>query len=68
MPDTTYCVRFVHRDGDVELWEHTTRPSAEEHFNLFGADDADIYSEIQLIERRWKAGLQDVLLKEMVLN
>lgn len=52
-PDKTYLVRFVHRDGNVELVEHNTYDDAETMCLYFDESDADIYTEIQLIERDW---------------
>lgn len=64
MPEFTYIVRFVKRDGNVETWEHVKEVNARVHFNLFDATDADIYSEIQLIQRAWWPQTKDRLLDE----
>lgn len=68
MGKKTYIVRFVHNDGSVETWEHRKLEDAKHHFDLFGEDDADIYREIQLMERDWSDDLADVLLEEKVLS
>ena len=53
-PDKTYLVRFARRDGNVETYEHNTFDSAMCMYDLFDEGDADIYTEIQLIERDWE--------------
>ena len=53
MTDKTWLLRFECNDGNVEVWEHVSRDYAEEQFNSFDESDADIYTEIQLIERDW---------------
>ena len=68
MPEVTYIVRFVKRDGNVETWEHMKEADAREHFNLFDATDADIYSEIQLLRRDWGADCPDVVIEEKVFD
>lgn len=66
LPDVTYILRFVHRDGNIELFEHADRELAWSHFDSFGSDDADIYSEIQIIRRDWRTD-EDKVLKTNVL-
>ena len=53
MTDKTWLLRFECNDGNVEVWEYISRDYAEEQFNSFDESDADIYAEIQLIERDW---------------
>ena len=53
MTNKTWLVRFKCNNGNVEVWEHVFRDYAEEQFNSFDESDADIYTEIQLIERDW---------------
>lgn len=62
MPEITYILRFVHRSGDVELFEHADRELAFSHFNSFDESDADIYCSIELIERNWEP-FADTLLE-----
>lgn len=62
MPDITYIIRFVHRDGNVERYEHTVLDMALGHCDIFTDEDADMYTEIDLIERNWVTG-EDKLLK-----
>lgn len=52
-PDKTYRVRFARRDGNVETYEYNTFDEAMCMYDLFDESDADIYTEIQLIERDW---------------
>lgn len=52
-PDKTYLVRFACRDGNVETYEYNTFDEAMCMYDLFDESDADIYTEIQLIERDW---------------
>lgn len=52
-PDKTYLVRFARRDGNVETYEYNTFDEAMCMYDLFDESDADIYTEIQLIERDW---------------
>ena len=55
MPEKTYLVRFIYRDGGIEITEHVDKHWAEYQYGLFGdAYDGDIYAEIQLIERDWR--------------
>lgn len=49
----TWLVRFVHRDGNVELNESRTLDWARMMFDTSYDTDTEIYSEIQLIERDW---------------
>lgn len=53
-PDKTYLVRIVYRDGNVETYEYNTFDEAMCMYNSFDERDADIYTEIQLIERDWE--------------
>ena len=53
-PDKTYLVRVARRDGNVETYEYNTLNEAMSMYDLFDESDADIYTEIQLIERDWK--------------
>ena len=53
MTDKTWLVRFQCNNGNIEVWEHVFRDYAEEQFNSVDESDADIYTEIQLIERDW---------------
>lgn len=62
MPDITYIIRFVHRDGNVERYEHSVLEMALGHYKTFTDEDADMYAEIDLIERNWKTN-EDKLLK-----
>ncbi len=51
----TYLLRFTHSDSpEIEEFEHSTEAGAREHFELFGPDDADIYSRIDLLEFDWQ--------------
>lgn len=52
-PDKTYLVRIARRDGNVETYEYNTFDEAMCMYDLFDERDADIYTEIQLIERDW---------------
>lgn len=52
-PDKTYLVHFARRDGNVELIENRTLDWARVMFDISYDGDADIYTEIQLIERDW---------------
>ena len=62
MPDITYIIRFVRRDGNVERYEHTVLDIALGNYEVFTDEDADMYTEIDLIERNWVTG-EDKLLK-----
>lgn len=62
MPDITYIIRFVCRDGNVERHEYTVLEIALGHYKSFTDEDADMYIEIDLIERNWKTD-EDKLLK-----
>lgn len=62
MPDITYIIRFVCRDDNVERHEHTVLEMALGHYKSFTDEDADMYTEIDLIERNWKTN-EDKLLK-----
>ena len=53
LPDTSWLVRYARRDGDVELYEYGEYSDAVRMYNLFDESYADIYTEIQLIERDW---------------
>ena len=53
LPDKTYLLRIVYRDGNVEIIESTQRRWAECNFSVFDESDADICTEVQLIERDW---------------
>lgn len=53
LPRYTYNIVFLHRDGEQELVEHSTKAAAHEHFALFGIEDADIYRRIDLFEHDW---------------
>lgn len=53
LPNITYLLRIVHRDGDVEIIEFVQRYWAEFNLDLYDESDADIYTRIQLIERDW---------------
>lgn len=53
MTDKTWLVRFEYTDGSVDIWEHTPYEDAKAHYDMFDESDADIYTEIQLIERDW---------------
>ena len=56
MPTTTYFLRFTHSDrSEIELYEHRNESEAREHFDLFGPEDADIYSRIDLYAYDWIA-------------
>ena len=55
LPKTTYFLRFVHRDGsEIEEFEHPDEPAARRHMDLFGKEDGDLYSRIDLIEDDWE--------------
>lgn len=54
LPDKSWLVRYARRDGDVELYEYGEYSDAVRMYNLFNERDADIYTEIQLIERDWE--------------
>lgn len=61
MPGITYTIRFIHRDprGGIprEEQEHLSLAEAWNAFRLFAEpDSADLYSEIELIERSWEEG------------
>ena len=62
MPDKTYILRFTHTDGsEIEEFEHTRESDAREHLALFGIEDADIYSRIDLIACDWAAHTEELL-------
>ena len=62
MPDKTYILRFMHTDGsEIEGFEHTRESDAREHLALFGIEDADIYSRIDLIAYDWAAHTEELL-------
>ena len=62
MPDKTYILRFTHSDSsEIEEVEHTREADAREHLTLFGIEDADIYSRIELIEHEWNTHNEKVL-------
>ena len=61
MPGITYTIRFAHRNprGGIpcEEQEHPSLAEAWNAFRLFAEpDSADLYSEIELIERSWEEG------------
>ena len=53
LPRFTYNLLFHLRDGEQELFEHTTLKEARQHFALFGKEDADLYESISLYETDW---------------
>ena len=55
LPRYTYSLLFLHRDGSTELFEHTTEDEARKHLALFGIEDADIYTRIDLFQTDWEA-------------
>lgn len=63
-----YIVSFVPRDGGaVEEYYYHQFTDAEYHFSMFGAEDAELYSEINLI--RWEGNIETVLKsKQLLLN
>ena len=62
MPETTYILRFIHSDSsEIEEFEHTIESNAREHLGLFGPDDADIYSRIDLIAFDWATRTETLL-------
>ena len=61
LPRYTYQLLFANRDGNPEVFEHTTETDARAHFASFGIEDADIYSAITLIEVDWDTGLTHTL-------
>ena len=61
MPGITYTIRFAHRNprGGIpcEEQEHPSLAEAWNAFRLFAEpESADLYSEIELIERNWEEG------------
>ena len=58
MPEKTYLLRFVRRDGGIEITEHVHKDWAKYQYELltdpYDAYDCTIYAEIQLIERDWR--------------
>ena len=62
MPDKTFILRFTHSDDfEIEEVEHTREADAREHLGLFGPEDADIYSRIDLIAYDWAAHTEALL-------
>ena len=57
-----YIVRFYHReDSEIEDCHWGIEEAAREHFDLFGIEDADIYTRIDLIEHSWTTHTEKVL-------
>ena len=57
MPEKTYILRFTHIDSsEIEEVEH-----AREHLALFGIEDADTYSRIDLLAFDWTAQTETLL-------
>lgn len=54
MPKKTYLVCFFYRDDSVEIQECVHYTTAKFAFDMSSKYDADIYAEIQLIERDWR--------------
>ena len=54
LPNKSWLVHFARRDGGVELYECYEYSDAMRTYNLFNERNADIYTEIQLIERDWE--------------
>lgn len=54
LPNISWLVRFARRDGGVELYEYGEYSDAVRMYNLFNERNAEIYTEIQLIERDWE--------------
>ena len=68
MPGITYTIRFIHRDprGGIpcEEQEHLSLAEAWNAFRLFDEpNSADLYSEIELIERNWEEGSERLLAR-----
>ena len=68
MPGITYIIRFTHRGSDsgfpYEEQEHISLADAWNAFRLFAEpDSADLYSEIELIERSWEEGSERSLAR-----
>ena len=62
MPAKIYIVRFHHTDSsEIEDFEWGIEEAARDHFNLFGIEDADIYTRIDLIEHDWATHTEKVL-------
>ncbi len=61
LPQYTYQLIFVHRNGEQEAIEHTAEAIAREHFACFGTGDADVYRSITLLEINWNTGHTHVL-------
>ena len=62
MPEKTYILRFTHSDSsEIEEVEHTREADAREHLALFGIEDADIYSRIDLIAYDWATHTEALL-------
>ena len=71
MPGITYTFRFIHRNprGGIpcEEQEHLSLAEAWNAFRLFAEpDSADLYSEIELIERSWEEGSERSLARLML--
>ena len=57
-----YIVRFTHSDSpEIENFEWGIEEAARDHFELFGIEDSDIYSRIDLIEHDWGTHTEKVL-------
>lgn len=68
MPSKTYTLRFTHTDGfEIEEFEHTNEAEARAHFELFGIEDGDIYSRIDLVETDWNTHTER-LMDSRLLN
>ncbi len=68
LPEKTYILRFtLSGSSEIEELEHTNESDAREHFALFGIEDADTYSRIELVERDWAAD-EDTLLEALELD
>lgn len=70
LPDKTYLLRIVYRDGNVEIIESTQRHWAESNFSVFDENDVDICTEVQLIERDWTKDEDncDTIIKRWYFN
>ena len=57
-----YIVRFYHTDSsEIEDRHWGIIEAARDHFDLFGIEDADIYSRIDLLEHEWATHTEKVL-------
>ena len=61
LPQYTYQLIFTHRNGEQEVFEHTSEDLARWHFTCFGIEDADVYRSITLLEIDWNTGHTHIL-------